>query len=135
MHIAQMAVDNSQRGFVRPLPGQHTKARQTKALRDAGVTRHYVIGEVGVESWRDVVRHMRDGYVLAIEGLALLPDPKSKDNPAPPTSVSFSMPRSRTACVLVISFAPDTGAKVLIPWAISVISFEDAWTRIGKCSP
>ncbi len=71
-----------QRAFVRPLPA-HPKPRQVTAVRRAGADRIYTVGEDGVESWRDLLRHLRAGDVVLIEGLALLPDPRGPGVPMP----------------------------------------------------
>lgn len=62
--------------IIRPVKGQ-AERRQRDACEEAGATVHYVIG-TDCQSWRDAIRSVRRGDVVAVMHLALLPDAKTR---------------------------------------------------------
>ena len=97
-----MRIDKTKVGLVRPIKQRHTKARQTAAVTAAGASLVYVIGESGVESWRDVMRQRRPGDTLWIEHLALLPDMKSERVKSPAADLADAMDEARDRGVVII---------------------------------
>ena len=97
-----MMIDKTKAGFIRPFKQRHTKARQLAVITAAGAAHVYIVGENGIESWRDVMRQRRKGDTLWIEHLALLPDLKSDKVRSPAADLADAMDEARDRGVVIV---------------------------------